>query len=233
MQRYAHIYKMNYLELLDRIKTHVHDLFSSKKDDRLIYHNLYHTEQVVKNAVKISNHYKLSDADFFVVVTAAWFHDIGYLSSWDQHEQHGADAAVAFLKNKNVDENILTAIYDCIMATRMPQKPSGLLQQIICDADLFHLGGESFKERNKLMRKEAEAFCEKKIDKETWRENTIALFEGHHYHTDYCQQELKAGKDKNLEELKSKSDKKHVEPENKRELVDLKNLEPAMKEEEF
>jgi predicted metal-dependent HD superfamily phosphohydrolase len=209
MQPYAHIYSMNYLELLDRIKAHVENLFATNKDDRLIYHNAYHTEQVVKNAVRIANHYKLSDVDFFTVVTAAWFHDIGYLSSFEKHEEHGAEAATVFLRLQNVDEATIKQISECILATKMPQKPIGLLQDIICDADLFHLGSDSFKDRNKLMRKEAEAFCGKKIEKDQWRQNTIALFHAHHYHTDYGQQQLNKGKEENLKDLESKNTDKH------------------------
>jgi predicted metal-dependent HD superfamily phosphohydrolase len=52
----------------------------------------------------------------------------------------------------------LTAVIEkvkaCILATEMPQKPVGLLQEIICDADLFHLGTEDFSDRSKLVRKE-------------------------------------------------------------------------------
>jgi len=228
MKPYTHIYNMKYLELLDRIKGHVNELFSISKDERLIYHNLYHTEQVVKNAVKISNHYQLSDVDFFTVVSAAWFHDVGYLSSFEQHEKHGADRAVEFLTAQHVEENIITAVYDCIMATKMPQKPVGLLQQIICDADLFHLGSDTFKERNKLMRKEAEAFWQKKIEKDKWRENTIALFESHHYHTGYCEQLLSEGKAKNLRDLKDKVGPKNQDVVSSATAV-IKESEPKIK----
>ena len=205
----AHIYIMNYLEILDRIKTHVNSLFYTRMDERLIYHNLYHTEQVVQNTIKIAGHYQLGDEDFFIVTVAAWFHDVGYLSDWKSHEQKGAEAAAKFLMGQDVDENIIKKIAGCILATKMPQNPHGLLEQIICDADLYHLGSDSFKERNKLMRKEAEAFCGKSIDKDHWREKTIELFEAHHYHTEFCQQKLGEGKAKNLQDLKDKAKEKY------------------------
>ncbi len=205
----AHIYKMNYLDILDRIKTHITSQFHTKMDDRLIYHNLYHTEQVVKNTVKIANHYQLADEEFFIVTAASWFHDVGYLINWKQHEDMGAEAAIEFLTLQGADTPVITAVSGCIMATKMPQNPHGLLQQILCDADLYHLGSDSFKERNKTMRKEAEAFCGKPIDKDNWREKTISLFESHHYHTEFCQQKLNDGKAKNLKELKEKAEKSH------------------------
>lgn len=196
---------MNYLELSDQVRAHAASLFHTKKDNRLIYHNLLHTEQVVKSVVKIANHYQLSDQDFFVVNTAAWFHDTGYLTSFEHHEARGAESAEKFLTEKGVSPEVVEQVVNCILATKMPQHPVSLLEQIICDADLFHLGGDNFKERNKLMRKEAEACMGKEISKNEWRLNTIALFESHHYHTEYCQDLLTAKKELNLQELKEKA----------------------------
>lgn len=197
---------MNYLDILDQVRAHVAALFHAKKDDKLIYHNLQHTEHVVKAVVKIANHYQLNDQDFFIVSTAAWFHDTGYLTSFEEHEARGADSAKEFLEAKGVEPAVIELVVKCILATKMPQHPVSLLEQIVCDADLFHLGGDSFKERNKLMRKEVEAYFGKHVDKNEWRIKTIALFEAHHYHTDYCQDLLTAKKLLNLQELKDKLD---------------------------
>jgi len=198
---------MNYLDILDQVRAHAASLFHTKKDDKLIYHNLQHTEQVVRAVVKIANHYQLSDQDFFIVSTAAWFHDTGYLTSFEEHEARGAESAREFLDSKGVDPAVTEQVVKCILATKMPQHPVSLLEQIVCDADLFHLGGDSFKERNMLMRREVEAYFNKDVDKNIWRLKTISLFEGHHYHTDYAQDLLTAKKLLNLQELKNKLEK--------------------------
>jgi len=195
---------MNYLDILDQVRAYVSSLFHTKKDERLIYHNLLHTEQVVKATVKIANHYQLSDHDFFIVNTAAWFHDTGYLTSCEKHEERGAALAKEFLESKGADPELTSQVINCILATKMPQRPAGLLEEIVCDADLFHLGSEDFKERNKLIRKEAIAFAGRDIDKHQWRLKTIMLFEAHHYHTSYCLDLLAAKKEMNLNELKEK-----------------------------
>jgi predicted metal-dependent HD superfamily phosphohydrolase len=199
------IHKMNYRELLEQLRTHVTWLFRTNKDERFLYHNLDHTEQVVENAVRIANHYQLSDQDFFIVLTASWFHDIGYLFSRTDHEAKGLELCFEFLSDKGVSQEVLDKISGCIMATKMPQSPVGLLQEIVCDADLFHLGTSSFKERNKFMRLEAEAFSPNKIDKDLWREKTISLMTNHHYHTEYGKQLLNQKKLENLVQLEQKS----------------------------
>jgi predicted metal-dependent HD superfamily phosphohydrolase len=195
---------MQYREILDQLRTHVSNLFQSHQDNRFVYHNWNHTEQVVENAVRISNHYQLTDQNFFIVIAACWFHDIGYFYDCNQHESKGISLAADFLKEKGIDQQIIDKVGGCIKATMMPQRPEGLLQQIVCDADLFHLGSDSFKERNKLMRKEAEAFFNKKIDKVEWTAKTITLFKAHHFHTDFCQDLLNAKKAENLAEMESK-----------------------------
>jgi predicted metal-dependent HD superfamily phosphohydrolase len=195
---------MNYLEILDQVKTHVENSFNAHPNTKLVYHNIAHTEHVVKHAVELANHYQLTDSDFFVVLAASWFHDVGYLQNWTEHEAQGAEQAAAFLSSLEVDAVLIEAVKGCILATKMPQTPQNLLQQIVCDSDLYHLGSDDFRDRNRLMRKETENHIGKKVDKEIWRLGTIKLLTTHHYHTDYCIQKLNPKKQKNLEALKAK-----------------------------
>lgn len=90
------------------------------------------------------------------------------------------------------------------MATQMPQKPEGLLQQIVCDADLYHLGTDKFPERNKILRKEIEAIKHLEISKQQWREKNIEMLQSHQYHTDYVRLLLGDQYNKNLQKLISK-----------------------------
>jgi hypothetical protein len=99
-------------------------------------------------------------------------------------------------------------VKDCILATTLPQQPVTLNEQIVCDADLFHLGSDDFFARNKLMRKEIEVLSANEIDKNSFRAGTITLLERHHYHTDYCRLLLDDKKQQNLEKLKAKQQKK-------------------------
>lgn len=217
---------MHYREILDQLKTHVATLFHSNTDERFIYHNLEHTEQVVENVVRIANFYQLPDQEFFIVVAASWFHDIGYLYDCGRHEAKGVDMAASFLEEKKVDKGVIEQVKGCILATMMPQRPEGLLQQIVCDADLFHLGSDSFKERNRLMRREVEAFSTHKIDKKEWNSKTISLFKNHHYHTEYCQKLLNSTKAKNLAELENKLINQPTVDIIKKEVKDKKDARP-------
>lgn len=199
---------MNFSELLQRVAQHQLDFFQSQADPHLVYHNLPHTQGVVKAASQIADHYQLNERDYFVVVAAAWFHDAGYYVDYTDHESRGAELAASYLDGLGVDESIISEIRQCILATRMPQAPHNLLQQIVCDADLFHLGTSEFPDKNKLMRKEAELKKGLTINKDEWRLGTIRLLENHHYFTNYCQLLLNDTKQENLNRLKGKAEEK-------------------------
>jgi len=190
--------------LIEKAKDFVDSVFDANGTEVFVYHNAYHTERVVEAADQIANYYKLKGEDYIVLMVAAWFHDIGYFDDAKHHEQQGALMAEKFLKGKKVEAEFIERVKGCIMATRMPQQPTNLVEQILCDADLFHLGSEEFPERNKLMRKEYQLRCDATMDKEKWRAKSITLLSNHHYHTDYVRKLQEERKQENLEKLLAK-----------------------------
>lgn len=195
---------MNYKRLQEEVEKHVLAYFSTHHDEKLVYHNLDHTQDVVKATVQIANHYQLNDKDFFIVYAGAWFHDTGYFEDPANHEQKSAALAGEFLKKQEVSAEVQDAVAQVILSTKMPQKPTNQLENILCDGDLFHLGNENFRKKGKLMHKEAELLYNKHISKMEWRKKDIAFLESHHYHTDYCNLLLNDQKAKNIAKLKAK-----------------------------
>jgi predicted metal-dependent HD superfamily phosphohydrolase len=193
-------------------QSHVTRQYEQHADPVLVYHNLAHTLQVVQAAEQISAYYRLTEADQLVVLLAAWFHDMGYLlGDRTQHEAAGAEAARSFVTAQQLPESMGQAVADCILATRIPQHPRNLLEQIVCDADLFHLGSKDFSKRNKLLRTEMELATEQKISGADWAKSSIQFLESHTYHTAYCRTLLKQQKEENLEKLRSKLEQKQAE----------------------
>jgi len=192
---------MKFQPLLEQVKQYAISYFDVHHDPDLIYHNLRHTKDVVAAATQIANHYQLSDEDFFVVISASWFHDTGYFTDKKDHESKSVALATHFLKQHKVEQAVIDKVSGCILATKMPQSPADLLQQIICDADLFHLGTDDFRDKNKLLRKEMEAIKKHDIDKDEWRNYNIEFLQGHEYYTDYCRLLLNDQKHKNLQKL--------------------------------
>ena len=211
---------MNYQELLKKTEEYVTQFYIEHPDPTLLYHNQKHTAEVLDNAKRIADHFQLDDRSFFIVSAAACFHDTGHLTkSNETHELKSAALAQTFLNSIGVNEEDIEEIKKCILATAMPQMPETLTEKIICDADLYNLGTSSFREKNKLMRKEMEAINNNKIDGITWRASSISLLENHHYHTQYCQLLLDKTKAENLSELKNKQQEKQAKVKSAEELA--------------
>jgi predicted metal-dependent HD superfamily phosphohydrolase len=212
---------MDFRNISEQAEQYVRSYFDEHPNDTLLYHNIYHTERVVKAAKQIGQHYQLNDTDFFIIRVAAWFHDIGYLKGGATgHEERGAQMAAAFMGGTGVEPSAIEGVRKCILATQLPQRAVSLTEQIVCDADLYHFGTDEFDERNKLMRKEAEAVRGEKISKEDWRRSTIRLLEGHQYYTEYCRLLLNEKQQENLDQLKHKEEEHLQHPAAERKVAD-------------
>jgi len=203
----------NYEHLLDKIKDFVHDFFREHGHEAYVYHDLHHTRDVVAAVRKITRFYDIKGADHFIVIAAAWFHDIGYFTDRAHHEEKGAEVAAKFLAAEHAGDEIIQKIRGCIMATKLPQHPLNLLEEIVCDADLFHFGTDDFSKRSKLLLEEYDNLHDNAMDKTVWRDKTIVMMEAHHYFTDYGLLYLAREKENNLRKLKEKANHDHMSTE--------------------
>lgn len=200
----------DYKHLLEKAQHFAVDFIQCHKAETHCYHDDRHMDDVVSATNEMAAHYNLSDEDRFVVVCAAYFHDLGYCSGGSEgHELRSADVAVKFLQDEGVSKDVQQKVKGCILATQTPQTPTNLLEKIVCDADLFHFGGDKFDMRNKLMHQEAEQVAKSKIAKNVWREVTIRLLKNHSYHTDYAREKLNEGKWRHIDQLE-KQQKKYL-----------------------
>lgn len=99
---------MNYKDLQLKTEAFVRNYFTSANNEKLVYHNIQHTEHVVRAAIQIADHYQLNEKDYFIVIVAAWFHDVGYFTNTAQHETEGAVKASEFLHEQGMEGGILS-----------------------------------------------------------------------------------------------------------------------------
>ena len=202
---------MDYHDIYKKIEGFVIELFEKNQDGKLFFHNLEHTEAVVERSKEIAAQYSLNEKDQFVLYAAAWFHDTGHLfETPERHELKSVELMKDFLSKYTNDEALIKEISDCILATRMPRNPNGLLQQIISDADTYHLGTKEFKSTNKALRKEYEA---RNIPEPAagWRKESLRFMETHQFYTDYCKNLLTESKQRNIDKLRKKLGDEGVE----------------------
>ena len=135
---------------------------------------------------------------------SAWFHDTGFsLGYAEGHEKESIRLAKEFLTPHIAKPEIIIRIESCIQATHMPQQAVTLTEKIICDADLFHLGTNSFMERSELLRKELQAYYKTAFPEAEWLQLNIEFLKLHKYFTGYCRHELEPVKQEWIEKLQS------------------------------
>jgi predicted metal-dependent HD superfamily phosphohydrolase len=190
--------------LLDQIEAFVSAQLAICGEE-LIYHNLNHTLSVVENASRLADHHQLTAYERFVVVAASWFHDLGYVNGEPAgHEQRGALIFREFANSLFIESDLIERIMGCIMATMLPQKPTNLLESIVCDADLYHFGTIDFAEKDLLMFKETSRRLKTDIPAIGWLSGSAKLLRSHQFCTPYCQDKLAAQKQENLRQLEAR-----------------------------
>lgn len=229
----------NQLLLLQEAEAQVTDLLLNKLSKSIRFHTLQHTKDVVAACEKLAEYQQLPEEDRFALTLAAWFHDTGYTSGVAKdHERVSIEIATDFLTAHTASEELKNKVIGCINATRIPQSPTTTIERLMCDADLFHLGTDSFKEKNSLLREEFKEFSGKELSKKEWRKLNIRFLEGHKYFTDYGREKLQPVKDVHLAELKEKTgdemkqDKKNKPKDKEKIVMAVKDAAEAKKKRE-
>ncbi|WP_139958611.1 Pycsar system effector family protein [Flavicella sediminum] len=204
-------------KILINAKKHVIHLFKTKLPTQVIYHNYNHTLDVVAAANEIAQGENLRDSELELVLLAAWFHDTGFIAGCKGHEDTSKIEAEAFLKKHDFDKEKTKTILGCIEATKMPQNPNNKLEEILCDADLAHLGSKDFIKKSSLLKTEWEVRDCKKIKDSEWLATGISFLENHKYFTDTAFEKFHQQKTKNWlfvkEELKKEKAKEITKKE--------------------
>lgn len=147
------------------------------------FHNSDHTAQVVQAAEEISRGYDLSTREHTLLLVAAWFHDTGYDGGAEGHESRSANYATAFMEAQGFSPDDVEVVKTCILNTSLNQHPDHLLGQILCDADLAHLGKPSFWDLSSKLRLEKALTCNRILTEQEWVEQEIKFLQSHTYYT--------------------------------------------------
>lgn len=196
--------KMNVLlEIyLEKIIKYVRRMIDLRTSSELCYHNIKHTKSVVRNATEMANFYGLKDKERFVLLAAAWFHDTGHLlGPMVNHEIRGVIIMEKFLGSLNVDADIIAEISNTIMATQASAKPTNLIEAILRDSDVYHLGTKDFRQMDELVWKEIEQSSEQMIADKL--QKSLEFLNRHCFYTAYCRDRLLIGKKANIGYLES------------------------------
>jgi hypothetical protein len=168
---------------------------------KLSYHSLAHTrDYVVPHAERLAVLEGVYGEGLLLALTGALFHDIGFVEQPDEHEARSARIAAEVLPGFDYSAGQVTVVEGIIMATRIPQRPRNLLEEIVADADLDLLGREDFWPLNLALRAEMEALGRVMSDEE-WYSSQLAFMRAHHFFTASARATRQAGKERRVEEM--------------------------------
>jgi uncharacterized protein len=167
----------------------------------LTYHCLQHTrDDVVPAAGRLAALEGVEGEPLLLLLTAAYYHDIGFVERCTDHEAIGVQIAAKVLSHFGFSSAEIEVISGIIMATRLPQSPSTLLEEIMVDADLDVLGRDDFWPLNRALRAEMAALGQSMTDEE-WYRSQVEFVQTHRYFTAAARTLRDQGKRRNLEEL--------------------------------
>lgn len=178
------------------------NLLNKELDKNYVYHNISHTQRVVKKVIEIAENVEVSEDEKETVLLAAWFHDTGFIKGSENHEEESVQIAKGWLKDQNVADEKIKAISDLILITKMGSTPEIELEKILSDADCAHLASKDYSSFTSLLRKEWDLVNGKTFTDAEWLEQNIDFFtKTQKFHTDYALKNWSNDKSKNLAKL--------------------------------
>ena len=148
-------------------------------DPSYLYHNLIHTQRVVKKTKELIDGMQINEKDAQRLLVSAWFHDTGFVNGHENHEKESALIAESFLKEQNIPKADISEIKNLILSTEMEAEPANHLEGLIRDADCAHLASKNFIDVNELLRKELELTTNKSFSDAEWLHENIEFLFSH------------------------------------------------------
>ncbi|MCX7696474.1 MAG: HD domain-containing protein [Bacteroidales bacterium] len=167
----------------------------------LYYHGVQHTLSVMEAAELYAENEAIFGKERSILLTAALFHDSGYLVRYENNESISVGLCWTVLPEFGYKNEDIQYIVKLIEATSVPQKPFDKLSKILCDADLDYLGRDDYFEMSCNLRKEWDAYG-KKLSHDEWFNVQIKFLSSHKYFTHTAHVLREAKKLKHLRMIK-------------------------------
>lgn len=193
------------LKIVDQ---YIRDLFREELPNGIKYHDADHTLHPTKGVVAIANDIaiaeNISEHDRELLITAAYFHDTGYIREYDKNEPIAARMAGRILKLIGYKPNEIEKIQNMILSTDLAVEPKTHLEKILCDADLDHLGRPDFIEFDAKLREGRRNRGVDVSEDEIWYKGTLNLIIHHKFYTESQRKLREVQKQKNIQTLINK-----------------------------
>jgi len=200
--------KLRYKPHTPRLKIvddYIRELLRDKLPEGLKFHvvdhTLHPTKGVVASANRIAISENISEHDRELLITAAYFHDTGFVREYEKNESLAAQMAGRILKLIGYKPNEIVKVQKMILSTDLEREPKTHVEKILCDADLDHLGREDFFKLDEKLREERHAEGIDVSDEAKWYKATLEFIIKHQYYTESQKKLREKSKQKNIKSL--------------------------------
>src|SRR6478735_8913541 len=104
-------------KILGEVVPYVFNLLRDKLSPQYLYHNFYHTSEIVKSCNELGKLAELNGEELEILELAAWFHDTGFINGYKDHEVESMRIAEDFLTMADYDKGKTAKVLSCIKAT--------------------------------------------------------------------------------------------------------------------
>lgn len=170
----------------------------------LTYHTIEHTLDMHRAAIRLMEMEHFDDEhERLLIETAAIYHDAGMIVSYNDHETQSVLIAGEMLPTFGYSLEDIDEVAGLILVTKLPQMPTNLPEQILCDADLDSLGSDDFFIQSFQLQLEWKLNGIAQTTLEEWLRFEVEFFTSHEYFTKSGRALRQEQKRKNLLEMTS------------------------------
>ncbi|MBK7380006.1 MAG: HD domain-containing protein [Ignavibacteriales bacterium] len=193
-------------ELINKAKEYVSQLYREQPSEKFLYHNFEHALEVMTNVEEIGINSGLDFHELSLIKLAAIFHDTGWIIDADNHETKSSEIAKDFLASNGLNQADISKVVDLICITDLKTMPKTILQMVLRDGDILHIGKKGFYKRSQLLRAEKKIFKDKIFTELEWVESNIDFLIANKFFTEYANNNYETKRQQNISKLNNKRD---------------------------
>jgi len=199
--------------ILNLVSNYVKEILTNHLPDDLVYHNLFHTIDVVETSKLLAEDSNLSQDEIELLLIAAWFHDVGYIEKYEGHEEVSIRIAREFLEKNNYCKEKIDIVASLIESTKNNASRDTISKKILHDADISHIGKKGYQTKSELLRSEFLSRKNEVYSDDEWIEMNLNFISKHDFLSDSAKKLFGTIRLENIQKLQrkiSKSNKKKI-----------------------
>lgn len=186
----------------DNMRVDIINKLKALLPEDLVYHDVQHTLNVEKAAMRYARLEGLSEQELHLLRTAVLYHDSGFILQYRDNEDFAIQLAKNHLPSFGYSDEQIGVICNIISATKPGQEPVTLLEKIMRDADHDYLGRADYKSISSHLRAELAVMTGEAMSDEKWIEFQLNYLENkHRYYTETAKNIRNNGKNARIQEL--------------------------------